>query len=137
MNFTDDSIFEDEALDINLTPLIDVVFLLLIFFMVSTTFVESRGIKVDLPAASAKSAEKQIESIELSIRKDERIFIKDREISVEQLAEEFKQSAAADGGVTLILRADKDVPHGLVVKVMDIAQQNGLTKMAVATVPDS
>ncbi len=136
MNFSGDTIFEDEALDINITPLIDIVFLLLIFFMVSTTFVESSGIKVDLPAADSQASTQKLEKLEISIRADDTIFLGEEKLSLEALTERLKAQAATDKDATIVLRADKVVAHGLVVQVMDIATKSGFSKLAVATAPE-
>lgn len=135
MNFSSDTLFEEESLEINITPLIDIVFLLLIFFMVSTTFVESSGIKVDLPAADTKAATEKVEKLEVSIGSDDTIYFGEEKVSLPQLEEILQQEP--EKSRTLILRADKVVTHGLVVNVMDIATKSGFKKLAVATTPSS
>jgi biopolymer transport protein ExbD len=135
MNFSDDTLFEEEALDINITPLIDIVFLLLIFFMVSTTFVETSGIKVNLPAASSTAISTEEKSMEVSIRDDGKIFLAKREVSLNSLEETLKTFSAENPKAPLIVRADKETTHGLVVSVMDKARAAGVQRMAVATIP--
>ncbi len=135
MNFSSDTLFEEEGLDINLTPLIDIVFLLLIFFMVSTTFVESSGIKVDLPAADTKASTQKLEKLEISIRSDDSIYLGEKVVTLESLQNLL--NAEPEKERTLILRADKVVTHGLVVQVMDVATKSGFKKLAVATAPTS
>ena len=134
MNFSDQNVFEDSDLDINLTPLIDIVFLLLIFFMVSTTFIESRGITVELPAASAKTENTPNEPFEVSIRADERLFVGTEQATLQEIE---KRLTALPKSTSVVIRADKNVHHGLVVSIMDAAHQAGLQKLAVATAPAS
>jgi len=117
---------------INITSLIDVLFLLLIFFMVSSTFVEKPGMDLQLPE-SETSTLREIKDLVLQIRPDDVMFLNSREVNWENLKsilqEEFQQNTEA----ALILQADKDVKHGNVVRIMDVAQQVGITKLIIAT----
>ena len=127
----------DERVDINLTPLIDVVFLLLIFFMVSTTFDRHAKLKVELPEASAKASQKQEESVVLSIDAKGNYFINDRQVvntTLETLKTALQKTVADNKDVSLVLRADAKTPHQSVVRAMDAASQLGLTRLSIATV---
>ena len=127
----------DERVDINLTPLIDVVFLLLIFFMVSTTFDRHAKLKVDLPEASAKPAQQQEEPLVLSIDAKGNYFINDRQVvntSLETLKTALGKTVADRKDVPLVLRADAKTPHQAVVRAMDAASQLGLTRLSIATI---
>ena len=127
----------DERVDVNLTPLIDVVFLLLIFFMVSTTFDRHAKLKVDLPEASAKMTQQQEAPVILSIDAKGNYFINDRQVvntSLETLKAALKKSVADKQDVSLVLRADARTPHQFVVRAMDAASQLGLTKLSIATI---
>lgn len=129
----------DERVDINLTPLIDVVFLLLIFFMVSTTFDRHAKLKVDLPEASTKSSQQQQKPIVLSIDAKGNYYINDRQLvntKLETLKIALRKTAAeaGDKDVSLVLRADAKTPHQSVVRAMDAASQLGLTRLSIATV---
>lgn len=124
---------KSEEVFINLTPLIDVVFLLLIFFMVSTTFAAIRyGIKVDLPKIT--TPEKRIEeNIIISITKDNHIYldkkwIKEKKDLLTLLRKEIKEK-----GKLVIINADKEVKHGQVVEVMDLAKIAGATQLGILT----
>jgi len=117
---------------INITSLIDVLFLLLIFFMVSSTFIEQAGMKLELPESKSSSAEK-ITNLILQIGADGNLELNEERVDMENLSSKFKQIIPALAEKTLILKADKTVPHGTVVKVMDIAKQNGLEKLIIAT----
>lgn len=128
----------DERVDINLTPLIDVVFLLLIFFMVSTTFDRHAKLKVELPEASAKQQQQQQdEPVVVSIDAKGNYFINDRQVvntTLETLKSALQKTVADRKDVSLVLRADAKTPHQSVVRAMDAASQLGLTKLSIATI---
>ena len=127
----------DERVDINLTPLIDVVFLLLIFFMVSTTFDRHANLKVELPEASAKKAQQQQEALVLSIDANGNYFIDDRQVintQLDTLKSALQKSVGDRKDVSLVLRADARTPHQSVVRAMDAASQLGLTRLSIATI---
>jgi biopolymer transport protein ExbD len=128
----------DERVDINLTPLIDVVFLLLIFFMVSTTFDRHENLKVELPEASATQSQQQQDPVVISIDADGNYFINDRQLvntTLETLKIALRKTVAdKEKDVPLVLRADARTPHQSVVRAMDAASQLGLTRLSIATV---
>lgn len=117
---------------LNITPLIDVLFILIIFFAVSSTFLEQPGMKLDLPRAQKTDLQK-IEKAVLYIGADERLMFQNKEISLENLGVLLRDAMEKSKEKTLIISADKQVPHGLVVRVMDIARQNGVQKLVIAT----
>jgi len=135
MNFTDDSIVELESLDINITPLIDIVFLLLIFFMLTTTFVESRGLQVKLPKASTASSSSTAKNIVISVNKNNLIYINDTPVTMNKLSTEIRNLLKSSKDPLLVLRADADTKHGETVTIMDIAKQAGINRIAIATAP--
>ena len=117
---------------INITSLIDVLFLLLIFFMVTSTFLEQPGMKLELP--SAKSAEvSQVENLVLYIGPGGEILFNDRAVTLDDLPGAIEEAVPQAAEKTLVLKADKTVQHGTVVSVMDIAKRAGLTKLVVGT----
>ncbi len=127
----------EETVDVNLTPLIDVVFLLLIFFMVTTTFDRHAKLKVSLPEASTKSTQQQNEPLVLSIDAKGNYFINDRQVvnkTLETLKQAIQKTLGEDKDVAMVLRADANTPHQAVVRAMDAASQLGLTKLSIATV---
>jgi biopolymer transport protein ExbD len=120
---------------INITSLIDVLFLLLIFFMVTSTFLEQPGMKLELP--SAKSAEvSQVENLVLYIGPGGEIVFNDQAVSLDDLETMMKDAVPLAEGKTLVLKADKTVQHGIVVRVMDIAKRVGMKKLVVGTTTD-
>ena len=128
---------KEENVEVNLTALIDVVFLLLIFFMVTTTFDRHAKLKVSLPEASNKATQQQTEPLVLSIDAKGNYFINDRQVvnkSLDTLKQAIQKTIGDDRDVGLILRADANTPHQSVVRAMDAASQLGLTKLSIATV---
>ena len=107
---------------INITSLIDVLFLLLIFFMVTSTFLEQPGMKLELPSAQSSETAK-VEKLVLFIGPGGEIVFNDQTVALGDL-----EAVMADA-----LKADKTVQHGTVVTVMDIAKRVGLTKLVVGT----
>ena len=127
----------DERVDVNLTPLIDVVFLLLIFFMVSTTFDRHAKLKVELPEASARTEQQLEDPVVLSIDAKGNYFIDDRQVvntQLETLKIALQKTIADKKDVSLVLRADAKTPHQSVVRAMDAASQLGLTRLSIATI---
>jgi len=118
----------------DLTSLIDVIFLLLIFFMVSTSFATIRqGMRVDLPTTTTPQKEIK-ENIVISITKDNKIYIGKTRVSENKLVAVLKSKLKGKGGL-IIINADKNVRHGKVVEVMDLAKQGGADKLGILTTP--
>ena len=123
---------------LDLTPLIDVVFLLLIFFMVSTTFVQdAAGLKVDLPRSDAQDVIRAEEDFSIRVGSDGSIQVGDEGVDLARLQERLVAAARKDPDTMVVLEADKDVDHGRVVQVLDLARELGLTRFAIATEANS
>ncbi len=123
-----------EATLINLTSLIDVVFLLLIFFMVSTSFALIRGIKVDLPTTTTPQEEIE-QNIVISITKEGKIYLDKTQISKTELVKTLERQIGKKKSL-VVINADKDTRHGIVVEVMDLAKQGGAGKLGILTTPE-
>jgi biopolymer transport protein ExbD len=133
MNFRKE---QDSSVDINLTPLIDVVFLLLIFFMVSTTFQKSSEIQIELPEASGEVEPKKDFVVEISIDSLGRYFVNnrvlvDKKLSTLKLA--IQQTVGTHKNPHVVISADKNASQQSVVIAMDAANQLGLSKFSLAT----
>jgi biopolymer transport protein ExbD len=122
---------------VDLTSLIDVVFLLLIFFMVSTTFDRQALLKVDLPEASGVEDQADIpDSLELVIDEEGRMYLNDQRLvdsEARTIRAAIEQEAGENRNVPLILRADRQTPHHYVVTAMDVAAQMGFSNLSIAT----
>lgn len=126
----------DDNVELNLTPLIDVVFLLLIFFMVSTTFEKQANLKVQLPDSSVQEKLQDSKSVVLGIDAKGHYYINDRQIvntSIETLKAALKQVTNGNLDISVTLRADAKTPHQSVVTAMDAASQLGLVRLSIAT----
>ncbi|MGQ9660161.1 MAG: ExbD/TolR family protein [Thermochromatium sp.] len=122
--------------DINLAPLIDVVFLLLIFFMVSTTFKDEARLRVQLPHAQGEDIPAQEPAmIRIVIDRAGRFFIDDRELAdsrTETLVRMLTERRGKDTKIPVLIQADAATPHQAVMTAMDAAGQAGLTRIAFA-----
>jgi len=131
-----------EAVDINLTPLIDVVFLLLIFFMVSTTFNRDSELSIELPSASVEARKRQPDAIQVAIDAQGRFYVNGRQLLNTQsktVRQALKSAAGDKESPPIIINADAKTPHQAVVQVMDVARKLGFVRLTFATrlVPES
>ena len=126
---------EDPTVD--LTSLIDVVFLLLIFFMVSTTFERESVLKVDLPEASAVEEREELpDMLELVIDGEGRMYLNDQRLldsNWNTISAAMEQMAGERRDLPLVLRADRQTPHHFVVTAMDVAARLGFANLSIAT----
>ncbi|OOZ45732.1 ExbD/TolR family protein [Solemya velum gill symbiont] len=123
--------------EVNLTPLIDVVFLLLIFFMVSTTFESRSRLKVELPEATTEhEKDKQMNIIKVQVSADGSISLNDGNVLVSStpriLRQALSELAQGRNDVPVIIKADAQASHQSVMTVMDVASQIGLSKIIFA-----
>lgn len=128
--------------DLNITPLIDVVFLLLIFFMVTTTFERDSEISITLPEASREKIETDNSPIEVDIDKEGRIYINSQALlnsqsatireALNEAVDSLDKNSPPEGPAILI-NADAETAHQSVIKVMDAARQLGLRRVTFAT----
>ena len=117
---------------LNIAPLIDVVFLLLIFFMLSSHFVTHPGIKVTLPSAVTARLHPE-EDIIISITKDSNLYLNERLVTLENLLEQLEIEITKTDKKTVIIKADEKIDLGLAVKVMDIARQAEAERLIIST----
>lgn len=126
---------EDEP-DVNLTPLIDVVFLLLIFFMVSTTFEQQSRIQIELPEATADATAQEDDTLEILVDAQGRYFIGDQQVinsELKTLKTAIRKAVGNRGELPVTIRADANTPHQAVIRVLDATSQLGLTHISLAT----
>lgn len=125
-----------EDLQINLTPLIDVVFLLLIFFMVSTTFTRETRLAVNLPEADGEPVQDTPRNIEISVSQNGSYAVDGRPLvnaQLQTLMRALEEVTGGDRDVALILIADADATHQSVVTAMDAIGQSGFSRLSIAT----
>ncbi|ABA88752.1 biopolymer transport membrane protein, TolR-related protein [Syntrophotalea carbinolica DSM 2380] len=122
-----------EAPRVDLTSMVDVVFLLLIFFMISTTFVEAPGIDVKLPESSSQVSESEVREVKVYLSQDGEISLGKEKVSQQELERRLRAYRSEAGAMTFVLLADKNALHGQVVRLMDLAKVNGFGKLAIAT----
>ena len=132
---------EQDETGIELTPLIDVVFLLLIFFMISTTFTKETSLKINFPESTGEAVTQQPLSVEVQIGAESqyaiasesdgaaKALINSNRDTLKRALSEFQSQQQ----LLLIIRADRQAPHEAVIKVMDVAQELGLTNVTFAT----
>ncbi len=118
---------------INIASLVDVLFLLLIFFMVTSAFVEQPNIKLELPATRHSDVSK-IERVVLTIARDGQLFLQDKPVDKINLEKELRRIILDTGDEVLVLKADKMVTYGDVVDVMDDAKGAGFKKVVAPTI---
>ena len=123
-----------ELNEINMTPLIDLTFLLLITFIITMPMLE-QGIPVNLPKGKARDLD-QNESRSITLDGTGGVFLDNAPLSLEQLATEMKALAAQDPDTTIMVRADDKLAYGRVVEVMRILNEAKITRMALVTTPD-
>lgn len=125
-----------EELAINMTPLIDVVFLLLIFFMVTTTFSRETRLLVNLPEANAEAAESTPSQIEILVGRDGSYSINGRALvnsRIETLIQGLEIESGGDRSLPILLIADAEATHQSVVTAMDGIGQSGFVRLNIAT----
>lgn len=120
---------------IEIIPMIDTIFFLLVFFMISTlSMTQFKGMPVNLPKA-ASGQQAPAESAAITIDKEGRLFLNQQAIDVAALADALKQQLAKNAETLVVINADDGVAHGQVVEVMDIARAANVAKMAIAVKP--
>jgi biopolymer transport protein ExbD len=120
--------------EINVTPLVDVMLVLLVIFLITAPLMGS-ALRLDLPATEVSSAPVPSHSLSLSIDPQGLVFIDDKPVALEALPAVLAMQASADASVEVQLRADQSVPYGRVAELMGLLQKAGLTKVALAVQP--
>lgn len=127
---------EEEALNVNLTPLLDVVFLLLIFFMVSTTFDKPSRLGIELPEAVGQKMKADVDRVIVSINSKNEIFVNENKLTNHDrrtLVAALAQLGEASSSKGFELMADHNTSHGSVAMVMDVAGELGYRNIDIQT----
>ncbi|MFO8058777.1 MAG: protein TolR [bacterium] len=124
--------------EINVTPLVDVMLVLLIIFMVAAPYLE-QGVKVELPHAQVEAMPAETEEVVISVTRDRKIFLDadpDKPVALSALGANLKRAVSSRKTDEVYLRADKDVDYGFVVQVMAEVQNTGIKGMGMVTKPE-
>lgn len=122
---------EQEAI-LTIAPLIDMVFLLLVFFLVTYHFDLASGVPIQLPKVAAKNFDEVREKVTVLIDRSGQLYLKGSKLDLPALRAELKGIVQKEGAVSLVLQADKEVSHGIVVEVMDAAKTSGVRTIIIA-----
>ena len=125
--------FQRAEARIDLTPLVDVIFLLLIFFMVSTTFKTDEGMELRLPQTKSSDTLEAKETISVQISADGSVSFKGQQMEAADLEQAAKAALATDTEGLVVIEADRGAKHGSVVVVMDALRRAGARGLTVAT----
>lgn len=117
---------------LELTPLVDVIFQLLIFFLLTATFVKNPNFEINLPKASSKLTTNVKKDLTVVVTSDGRYKYEAEEVEEDELEEIFEQEFENNPTAIILIRADTDSRHGKVVEVMDLAKKVGFTRLGIA-----
>ena len=115
---------------IDLTPMVNIFFLLFIFFLFTSSFIFQPGIKVSLPKA-VTSEVMQLDNVIITVTKDDKIYLEDRQITTEELTSRLKMLAKEKMG--LLIKADSRAPLGRIVEIWDACRREGVSQINIAT----
>ena len=123
---------KEEELRLGLAPLIDIVFLLLIFFMVTSHFDVASGLHIQLPEVAQRLFNQKDNQLRLIIDKSGGMFLEGKRLDLKTLEKKLEKAVNEKDLVHLVLQADKDVRHGAVVQAMDVAKSVGINSIIIA-----
>ncbi|NRA66304.1 MAG: biopolymer transporter ExbD [Pseudobacteriovorax sp.] len=121
---------DDGITDINVTPFVDVVLVLLIIFMVTANYINTQAIELDLPKAATGTVTES-KNLEFAIDKDSQIFLDGDVVNFEQIAAKIAERKQTQPNVQALIAADQKTPHGTVMKLIDAVRKNGITDFAI------
>ena len=121
--------------DINVTPFVDVMLVLLVIFMVAAPMMV-QGVDVDLPQATSKPLKGERDKLIISVDKDRKVYVNDQSINVEYLTDRLKNILENFSERNVYLRADKQVPYGIVINVVSKIKEAGVDSLGMITLPE-
>jgi len=136
LNITSKRRISKKNIELNIAPLIDMIFILLIFFLVTTSFVKETGVDINRPVASSASSKNKA-NILIGITRDNRIFMDRREIDIRTVRANVERALAENPESAVIIVADEKSETGIVIKVMDSCKLAGAKNVALAATPPS
>lgn len=116
---------------INVTPMVDVVLVLLVIMMVSATYIVAQSIRVELPKASTGESSGSTAPTTVTVTRSRALLFNNEPVTEPALVERLRGVQRNDAETTVVITADREAPHGVVVHVMDVARDVGLTKFAI------
>jgi len=122
---------EEISLGVSIAPLIDIVFLLLIFFMLTSHFDIISGIDIKLPDISERGSDQSVDTMTVSLDKTGNCYLQKKKVTLKDLYLKIKE-LTKEKKINLILNADRDVKHGHVVRIMDLAKKAGINSIVIA-----
>lgn len=123
---------KEEEMTTGIAPLVDIVFLLLLFFAITYHFDIASGVRIDLPKVTQKAADNETEKVTLIVNKSAEIFLMGKKLDLEELEKELQALVEEKVYLRVVLQADKDVSHGKVVEIMDVAKNAGINSVIIA-----
>lgn len=120
---------------IDITPFLDTVFNLLIFFALSLNFISTPGIRVNLPPSTAQEVVRQENDLRIVITPNQELYLNEKLVERKELASHFQEAGRSHPQTQVLIQADERVAHGTVVQVMDLARSAGLHRLAIITQP--
>ncbi|TLS76238.1 protein TolR [Mariprofundus erugo] len=120
--------------EINVTPLVDVMLVLLIIFMVTAPLL-TQGVNVDLPDSESPAMQQNVEPLVVTIQADGQIYMQDHAIAIEQLAPRIEAMRQQKPGLPVFIRGDAKTPYGRVAEVMSLLETSGIRKVGLVTEP--
>ena len=123
----------EESPQVDLTPLIDVVFILLIFFILSANFQKESSIVVDRPSASSSTVKEESKTLTVSVDSNKQIWFKGSVVNLTQLQFQMKSVVSKKEKINTIINADKSVDTGTLVQIIDAIRLSGISNVAIAT----
>lgn len=122
---------DEEITDINVTPFVDVMLVLLVIFMVTASYITRARIDINLPDASTAEGGEE-KALAFTVDKDSNVFIDGERVLSEDLDSRLQQEKAKSGTISAEISADKATPHGSVIKLIDTMRKNGINDFAIA-----
>lgn len=124
---------EEEITGINVTPLVDVMLVLLIIFMVTATYIVNQSINVNLPKAETSDASEKSKNLAFVIDAKNQVYLNGNPVSFEEIPQKIAEEKSKDapGPLNALISADKETPHGTVVKLIDTVRKHGITDFAI------
>lgn len=121
---------------LDIAPLVDVVFLLLIFFMLTSTFIRQEGMDIELPEAES-SGSFDANTVKVQIQKDATLIVQEKPMPVDQLSGFMQEAVAKDKKIPVIIETDKQTPFDMFARVLDTARLAGAQNIVIATDPSA